>query len=228
MIQKLDELDEQIGVFADRADAGRKLAALLAPLAGSSALVLAVPAGGVPVAAEVARALRLPLDVAVVSKVTLPWNSEVGCGAVAFDGSCEIDAEFAEQVGLRGSSLRLAIEQTRQKVDRRLALFHQNRAPEPLNGRPVVLIDDGVASGATLMLAASALRRAGVSRVSIAVPTGPLHSIERLADKVDDVYCANVRSTRRFSVAAAYREWRDEDENEMARVVAQFQLPKVA
>ncbi len=228
MIHRLSDLDEHIGVFEDRRDAGRVLATLLEPLRGTDAVILAVPSGGVPIADEVARRLALPLDVAVVSKVTLPWNTEVGCGAVAFDGSTRLDRPFAEQVGLSDRAYRAAVEATREKVQRRLALFRAGHPAVPFAGRTAVLIDDGVASGATLHLAAEAVRRAGATRVVIAVPTGRKLSLEALEAVADEIYCANVRSHPRFAVAHAYRSWQDEDELAMARVLAAAPLPRVA
>lgn len=223
MIHRLPELDEHVGVFADRRDAGRRLAELLLPLAGTDAVVLAIPSGGVPVAAELARTLGLPLDVAVVSKVTLPWNTEVGCGAVAFDGSSLLDRPFADQVGLSDQSYRRAVEQAREKVKRRLALYRSARPAVPLEGRTAVLVDDGVASGATLQLAAQAVRRAGAAKVLIAVPTGLKRSLEALDAVAEGVYCANVRSHSSFSVARAYRDWHDEDEEDVARWLASLE-----
>jgi len=216
----IDELTDRLALFADRADAGRQLARLLEPLRGTDALILAVPSGGVPVAAEVARVLELPLDVAVVSKVTLPWNSEVGCGAVAFDGAVRLDEEYAHRVGLTGQALTAAVERTRDKVKRRLSLFRADRPAPRLTGRTVVLVDDGVASGSTLMMAVEAVRRAGASRVLVAVPTGHVRALEALGRVADDVYCVNARSGWRFAVAEAYQTWFDEDEARVAALVA--------
>lgn len=218
-MHSVEEQTGRLAIFADRADAGRQLARLLEPLRGTDAVILGVPSGGVPVAAEVARALGLPLDVAVVSKVTLPWNSEVGCGAVAFDGEARIDEEYARRVGLTGHALFAAVERTRDKVRRRLTLYRAGRPPPELTGRTAVLVDDGVASGSTLTLAVEAVRRAGASRVVVAVPTGHARALEALARVADDVFCVNVRSGWRFAVAEAYQTWFDEDEDRMAQLV---------
>lgn len=216
---ELQTLRDQVRVFTDRVDAGKQLVPLLAALAGTDAVLLAVPAGGVPVAVELAAALKLPLDVAVVSKVTLPWNTEVGCGAVAFDGTVRIDQEFVEEVGLTGEALLGAIERTREKVQRRMETLRQGRPPPDVRGRTAVLVDDGVASGFTLKLAVEAVRRSGAERVEVAVPTGPLHALEELLGVANRVYCANVRTSRLFAVADAYRRWRDESEADVARML---------
>lgn len=221
-MRQTEALAGRTGVFDDRTDAGRALAQLLAGAVEPDALVLAVPSGGVPVALEVASALGLELDVAVVSKVTLPWNTEVGCGAVAFDGTVQVDQEYADAVGLHGAALHAAVEHTAQKVARRVALYRAGRPAPPLAGRTVVLVDDGVASGGTLRLAAQAVRRAGAARVVAAVPTGHTRALKELERVVDLVVCANVRGPARFAVADAYRDWRDEDEQEMALRVEAF------
>lgn len=219
-LYELQNLRERTGVFADRADAGRQLAPLLRGLAGANAVILAVPAGGVPVARELARALALPLDVAVVSKVTLPWNTEVGCGAVAFDGTVKVDRPFLESIGLSGEALEAAIDRTREKVLRRIAALRGGDPTPDVAGRLAVLVDDGVASGFTLRLAAEAVRRAGAAGVEIAVPTGPLRSVQELLSVADRVYCANVRTAPRFAVADAYRSWYDEDDASAARLLS--------
>lgn len=219
-LYELQNLRDRTGVFADRADAGRQLAPLLSGLAGANAVLLAVPAGGVPVARELSKALALPLDVAVVSKVTLPWNTEVGCGAVAFDGTVKVDRHFLESIGLSGEALESAIDRTREKVLRRVAALRGGKPTPDVAGRIAVLVDDGVASGLTLRLAAEAVRRAGAASVEIAVPTGPLHSVQELLSVADRVYCANVRTARRFAVADAYRSWYDEDDASVARLLS--------
>lgn len=213
-IVELESLRDRAPVFADRAEAGRVLAGLLEGYRGSDALVLAIPAGGVPVAAEVARALGLPLDVAVVSKILLPWNTEAGYGAVAFDGTVCLNRTLVDQLGLTAEEVAQGVAETRAKVERRLARLRAERPSPPLAGRPVILVDDGLASGFTLMSAVEALRRAAAAEIAVAVPTGHAQAVERLASCVDRLYCANLRAGRRFAVADAYRHWHDVPEEE--------------
>ncbi|GAB4279153.1 MAG: phosphoribosyltransferase [Deferrisomatales bacterium] len=209
-------------VFLDRTDAGGRLAALLGEWAGTDALVLAVPAGGVPVAVEVARALELPLDVAVVSKVTLPWNPEAGYGAVAFDGTVELNEELLAYLGLTRRETEEGVARTRAKVARRVAALRGDRPFPRLEGRPALLVDDGLASGFTLRVAAGALGRAGAARVIVAVPTAHRGALGRLAGRVERVYCPNVRSALPFAVADAYRLWRDVPEEEARAALERF------
>ena len=210
------ELRERIAVFEDRRHAGAVLADLMTEYRQAEAIVLAVPAGGVPVALALAARLDLPMDLAVVSKVTLPWNTEAGCGAVAFDGSVKLNDPVLRAVGLGGEPLQQQLDATREKVRRREQNLRGGRGPLPVSDAEVVLVDDGLASGFTMHLAVEAVRNAGARRVTVAVPTAPATTLEDLLPKVDDLYCANIRSASPFAVAAAYRNWRDLSESEVA------------
>jgi predicted phosphoribosyltransferase len=206
------ELRNRVRVFRDREHAGEVLAEMLEEYRGADAIVLAVPAGGVPVGSVVARELRLSLDVAVVSKITLPWNTEAGYGAVAFDGTVRINRGLAARVGLGEDEIHGGVERTQNRVERRVARFRGDRPWPELGGRPVVLIDDGLASGFTMLTAVEAVTGAGADRVVVAIPTAPDDTVDRLAKRVEVVYCANVREGRPFAVAEAYHQWSDVDE----------------
>lgn len=221
-VREVESLRERTGLFHDRTDAGEHLAELLAKLRMARPLVLAIPAGGVPVAARVARRLGCCLDVAVVSKVTVPWNSEAGYGAVAFDGTVRLNEVMLTGLGLGDDQVRKGIEQTREKVLRRMELFRGDRLFPELAGRTAILVDDGLASGFTMLVAVEALRKAGAEHLVAAVPTGHLQAVQNLAAQVDQVCCVNIRSGRSFAVAAAYRNWRDVSERQAARILAQF------
>jgi predicted phosphoribosyltransferase len=214
------ELRNRTGVFRDRAHAGEVLAEMLAEYSGGNALLLAVPAGGVPVAAVVAERLALPLDVAVVSKITLPWNTEAGYGAVAWDGTVRINRGLASRVGLGEDEIRDGVARTRRKVERRVERLRGHRSPPELGGRPLILIDDGLASGFTMMVAVAAVEAAGGDRPVVAVPTAPDDTVARLAERARAVYCANVREGRPFAVADAYQHWSDVSEETAVEILA--------
>jgi len=214
------DLSGRTGVFADRQEAGEVLAEMLAPLAADHPLVLGIPAGGVPVAAVIAQRLGAPLSVLVTSKATPPWNSEIGFGAVAFDGTEYVDAEAVEQLGLSEAQVRRAIERAREKVRRRQRRFLGAGGLPPVQGRTVVLVDDGLATGKTAEVAIQALRKHGVGRVILAVPTCHEQAMRRLAPQVDALYCANVRSGFLYAVADAYRHWHDVTEEEVEQYLA--------
>ena len=221
-IHDLPELRDRTRVFDDRTHAGEVLAGMLGELRGSDALVLGIPAGGVPVAAVVARVLQLELDVAVVSKVLLPWTTEAGYGAVAFDGSVWLDAEAARRFGLTDADVQEGTRIAREKVERRLPLLRGDRLLR-VAGRTVVVVDDGIAAGSTLRAAVGALRRLGAARIVVAVPTGHGQSVRAVAAEVDALYCANVRQGPSFAVADAYRAWSDVPDEEVVAILQAVQ-----
>ncbi|MHC4563783.1 MAG: phosphoribosyltransferase, partial [Planctomycetota bacterium] len=155
----LVDLRGKTHVFANRRHAGQVLAGMLEDLRGEDAIVFAIPAGGVPVAVEVGQRLHWPIDVAVVSKITLPWNSEVGYGAVAFDGSVQLNREFMVELGLEPEVASEGVTSTHEKVCRRVTAFRGQKAPPRVTGRHVILVDDGLASGYTMRVAVAALRK---------------------------------------------------------------------
>ena len=216
----LPELRDRLGVFRDRAHAGKILAEMLKGHAVGDALVMAIPAGGVPVASVLAEQLNLQLDVAVVNKITLPWNTEAGYGAVAFDGTVRLNNELAARVGLTDEEVRAGIEKTSNKVARRLRDLRGNRAFPDISAHPVIVVDDGLASGFTMCVAVEAFRKAGGSHIVVAVPTGHQRSVERAATQVEIVYCANVRGGWSFAVADAYEQWVDVEEEEVLAILA--------
>lgn len=214
----LPALRGRVRVFRDRQHAGEVLAGLLGDYRGSDAIVLAIPAGGVPVAAMLAERLDLPLDVAVVSKITLPWNSEAGYGAVAFDGSVVLNDALVAALALSENEVRRGIALTREKVARRMAQLRVGPFPD-LSRRAIILVDDGLASGFTVRAANGALRRHEPSALVVAVPTGHAEAADALARDTDQLRCANLRGGRAFAVADAYERWGDVSEAEAAELL---------
>jgi putative phosphoribosyl transferase len=172
--------------FADRRDAGRRLAEALAFLKGRpDLLILAVPRGGVVVGFEVARALQAPLDVIIARKIGAPDNPELAIGAVAPDGTAALDEELVAALGVPQHYISRATEQARLEIERRLKSYRGDRpAPDPA-GKTVVLVDDGVATGATTLAAVRYLRRQQPRELILAVPVGPPDTIRMLGREVD-------------------------------------------
>ena len=212
-IVHLPRLRDRSRVFEDRADAGNRLAEMLEPGVSGEELVLAIPAGGAPVAAAMADRLSLMLDVAVISKITPPWNTEVGYGAVAFDGSVALNDRLVAAMGLSEADIQEGIRRTRRKVERRVEKFREDR-PFPDVKRTVLLVDDGLASGWTMRAALDALRQAGAARLIVCVPTGHDASVKEISELATELYCANLRGGPRFAVADAYTRWTDVSEEE--------------
>jgi putative phosphoribosyl transferase len=208
------ELRDRTRVFRNRHHAGEVLADMLSSYGKAEAIVLAIPAGGVPVAAAIVERLHIPLDVAVVSKITLPWNTEAGYGAVAFDGTMRLNEGLLPRLGLIEAQIQQGIKQTTQKVLRRVKRFRGHRPFPDLTKRQVILVDDGLASGFTMLVAVEALRNAGARHICVAVPTGHGSSLPRMASEVEALYCANIRGGFSFAVADAYAAWTDVTEEE--------------
>jgi putative phosphoribosyl transferase len=215
----LPELRDKVGTFQDRAHAGEILASMLEAYEKSDAVVMAIPAGGVPVAKVLAEQLNLSLDIAVVSKITLPWNTEVGYGAVAFDGTVRLNNDLVARIGLTQEEIEQGIKQTSSKVAYRVSKLRGELALPNLSANELILVDDGLASGFTMQVAAAALRKASAGRIIVAVPTGHYHSVNRAASEVEKLYCANIRSGWSFAVADAYKRWVDVGEDEVAAIL---------
>jgi predicted phosphoribosyltransferase len=207
-VHDTEELRERAPVFVDREDGGVALAALLRTLPLEAPLILAIPAGGVPVAVAVARETGWPLDVAVVSKITLPWNSEAGFGAVAFDGSVWLDHDRTRLFRLDEEAIEAGIARTRIKVERRSRRL-RGEGPLAVAGRSAILVDDGLASGATMACAIEAVRRLGPARLVAAAPTAHRDAARRASALADEVVCPNLRAALPFAVADAYERWQD-------------------
>lgn len=221
-ILEVTKLRNRVGIFAGRKEAGLVLAELIRSLDLQHPLILAVPAGGVPVAAPLAESLACQLDVAVVSKITLPWNSEAGYGAVAFDSCYLLNESMIRAVGLGKNEIAQGIETTRAKVLSRLERLRKGRPMPDLTESDVVVVDDGLASGFTMQVAVAALRRTGAKNIIVAVPTGHESAVNHLANMVEMICCANIRSGPSFAVASAYLHWDDVSELEAEQILSSF------
>jgi putative phosphoribosyl transferase len=212
--------------FADRRDAGRALAERLArtlPDTGADVVVLGLPRGGVIVAAEVATALAAPLDVLVVRKLGLPWQPELAMGAIAAVGDA-VETVRTESVlaAVRVDEETFAAVRDEELVElrRREQAYRGDRPPLPLSGRAVVLVDDGLATGATMRAAVVAVRRSEPARVVVAVPVGSPSACAALAPDVDDLVC--LAAPRGFrAVGQAYADFTATSDAEVRSALAQ-------
>jgi putative phosphoribosyl transferase len=175
--------------FTNRGDAGRRLAARLMHLGELDPVVLALPRGGVAVGFEVARALKAPLDLVLVRKIGAPFQPELAIGAIADGEHVEtvLNYEFAELV--TDAWLREAMEQQLREMERRRAVYLQGRPRVPTAGRTAILVDDGIATGATMRAALRSVRRANPKRLVLAVPVAPPATVSDLAAEADEVVC---------------------------------------
>ena len=177
--------------FSDRHEAGRVLAKHLQKYAGRpDVIVLALPRGGVPVGYEVATSLRVPLDVFVVRKLGVPGYGELAMGAIASGGVRVLNEDVVAHLPNAGEMLAAVTAEETRELERREAEYRGNRPPRDLRGKTVILVDDGLATGATMRAAATALKQRGVAACVVAVPVASPETCAELRHEVDEVICA--------------------------------------
>ena len=180
-----------MALFTDRRDAGRKLAKKLAAYANrSDVLVLALPRGGVPVAYEVALALHAPLDIFIVRKLGLPGHEELAMGAIATGGALVINQDVVRTFNVPQGLIEAVAKKELKELERRERVFRGDRPMREIRGKTVVLIDDGLATGASMHAAILGIRSKQPARIVAAVPTAALETCEAFKQKVDEMICA--------------------------------------
>jgi putative phosphoribosyl transferase len=208
-------------IFADRVEAGRVLARGVADLEQAIPVVLGMPRGGVPVAAEIARALRAPLDLIVARKLRTPWQPELAMGAVC-EGDPPVtltDGVLIERLGVREEVVRLEAEVRLAEAAEIAQLYREGRPPIDLVGRTVVVADDGVATGWTIRAAIASVIARRPARVVVAVPVGPIDTIARLRLVCDRVECPEVLE-HFVGVGGSYRDFHQYTDSEVLAVLA--------
>jgi putative phosphoribosyl transferase len=176
-------------LFQDRTDGGRQLAARLLAYADTSPVVLGLPRGGVPVAYEVARALRAPLDVCVVRKIGAPIQPELAIGAVSEQGSLYVNPDTVSAVGVTEDELSELVGLKSAEVEERVQKFRRGAPPLEVRGKTVIVVDDGIATGSTARAAVQTLRARGAGRIVLAVPVAATESLDELASIADETVC---------------------------------------
>jgi len=210
-------------VFVDRAHAGRLLAERLLHYRGQSVHLFAIPAGGVPVAAEIARRLELPLELIIVRKIQLPYTTEAGFGALNPAGEAIFNEGLLERITLSKEDIAAQTEKAAASMRRREERLRGGQPYPQLAGQTVIVVDDGLASGFTMRAAVQFLKRQGAGKVIAAVPTGSERTVQDLLPLVDELLCLNVRSGWSFAVAAAYENWYDLEEKEVLEILASLE-----
>jgi predicted phosphoribosyltransferase len=213
-------LRDRAPVFRDRDEAGEALGTYLHGFPGlRDPLVCPIPAGGIPVGIAVARALGCLLLPLVVRKIQIPWNPEAGFGAIAWDGQVFLNEDLLGRLRLTADQVEAAVRKAQANVRERVRRFSSGIPfPDPPD-HSCIMVDDGLASGYTMAAAVKALRTQKPRKIVVAVPTGSLAAVERVADLVEEVICLNVRSGYSFAVADAYEEWYDLSEEEALRLL---------
>jgi putative phosphoribosyl transferase len=208
-------------IFRDRREAGRELARRLHKYAGrQDLLVLGIPRGGVLVAFEVASALKAPLDIFVSRKLGVPGQEELAFGAVASGGTSILDEEIVSAVGISEAEIeRIAARET-QELLRREQVFRAGRPPLDVEGKTVVLVDDGIATGASIRVAIAALRQRRTAEIVVAAPVVPLSTYERLRKEADDVICVHTPKSF-YAIGEFYDDFSQVTDEEVIELLRQ-------
>jgi putative phosphoribosyl transferase len=206
-------------LFRDRTDAGRLLAARLEEYAGKpDVIVLALPRGGVPVAYEVARALHAPMDVFVVRKLGIPGQEELAMGAVATGGVRVLNDQVVRGLGIPDYVIDAVVNWETKELKRRERVYRGDRPPPDVRGKTVILVDDGLATGSTMLAAVRALRQQGPARIVVAVPVASPDTCELVKAHVDEVVCAATPEPF-YAVGLWYRDFSQTTDEEVRELL---------
>jgi len=205
-------------MFADRRAAGRLLADALLPYGGISAIVLGLPRGGVPVADEVARVLGATLDVWVARKIGVPFQPELGMGAIAEGPASVIDRSIVEALGITQEQIDEVTRRETAELARRVELFRHGRPAPELRGKTVILVDDGIATGGTMRAAIQGVKKSGAARIVIAVPVAAPTTIAALRDEVEQIVCLR-QPYDLVAIGLWYEDFRQVSDEEVLRIL---------
>ncbi|MFD5430652.1 phosphoribosyltransferase family protein [Kitasatospora sp. NPDC127067] len=206
--------------FADRTEAGRRLAARLGHLAGPDTVIVALPRGGVPVAAEVAAVLGAPLDICVIRKLGVPYQPELGMGAIGEGGVRVLNDQVIRFSAVTDEQLAEVERRERAELARRARRYRGDRPPADLRGRTVVVVDDGIATGSTARAACRIVRERGAARVVLAVPVAPADWAERLDEVADELVCVDTPSPF-YAIGEFYADFAQTGDEEVLRLLAE-------
>ena len=218
-IIEMRELRNENYVFRDRVHAGELLASKLKPYIGKDSIVLAIPSGGVPIGSTIAKELGLQMDLIIVRKLPIPYNTEAGFGSMSWNGEVKLNEKLVEQLELSDPEIDSIIRDVKSELDKRMEIFRGNRPFPELKGKTAIIVDDGLASGYTLLAAISSVKKLSPARIIVAVPTASKNAVDLLAPYVDEIFCLNIRETKIFAVADAYQEWHDLTQQEVLKLL---------
>jgi len=214
-------------LFVDRKDAGKMLAASLTEYRGQNALVLGIPRGGVPLAAEVAEAIEGELDVIVARKLGAPGSPELAIGAVTSNGGRYLNDRLIEEIGVSNDYLQRIAAAEMDEAHRRETKFREDRPAPKIEGRTVIVVDDGLATGATMRASVRSVLKSAPAKLIVAVPVGSRAACESLEAEADEVVCLN-RPEAFFGVGEFYEYFDPTEDEEVQRILSEFRARKRA
>lgn len=218
-------------VFQDRRHAGEFLAEGLREYSRADLSILAIPNGGVPVAFPIFEKFHkehrgIEFHLLIVRKIPIPYNTEAGFGAITMDGTMILNEPLVARIGLTDRQIQAQAASVLQEMKERLRIYGLQDQEFHLKNRIALLIDDGLASGYTMIAAIESIKKYTPSQIIVAIPTAPKSSIDRLAPLVDKIICLNIRDTMYFAVADAYKNWYDLEFEEVQSLLKEIQVRK--
>jgi putative phosphoribosyl transferase len=202
-------------LYKDRLDAGKKLAEKLKKYKGKDVFIFAIPRGGVPVGYEVAKFLEAPLDVIVARKLHIPWNPEAGFGALAPDGTAVLNEEMVADFGIDEKVVREVKKEVLEEIKRREKVYRGEKIFPKIKNKIVIVVDDGLASGYTMMAAVDFLKKKKPAKIIVAVPTSSESAYAEVKEAADETVSLYVQKGYPYAVASFYKEWRDLTDEEV-------------
>jgi putative phosphoribosyl transferase len=208
-------LRDKLYIFEDRKEAGCLLSEKLIKYKGADCIVFGIPSGGVPIASEIANALNLPMDLIIVRKIQIPYNPEAGFGAMEPDGEIILNEILLDQLKLTEDKIKTQIKKTMDVIKKRNQLFRVEKPFPSLKGKIAIIVDDGLASGFTMLAAIKFIKTKAPRKIVVAVPTASERTVDFILPEIDELICLNVRRRFPFAVADAYRNWYDLTDEEV-------------
>jgi putative phosphoribosyl transferase len=219
-IIKIDQkVPDAFIAFNNRAQAGERLAQFLDAKPGPNSLVLALPRGGVPVGEPLAQALASPLEIVSVRKLPIPFSPEAGFGAVALDGSVVLNDDLVRRAGLSRRQIDSIVQQVLEEVRRRAQEYLGDYRSPKVQGKCVYVVDDGLASGYSMIAAAKMVRQREPRRLILCVPVSPAHSLRLVEPYFDEIYCLISQTHLTFAVASFYADFHDLSDQEVRQTL---------
>ncbi|MCP8315323.1 MAG: phosphoribosyltransferase [archaeon] len=202
-------------VFKDRIHAGELLAKKLENYKDEDLIILAIPSGGVPVGFIIAKEINKPFELMIVRKIPIPIEPEAGFGAMSFDGIIVLNKPLVERLGLTKEEIDECSSHVLKEIKRRMDKFRGDKPFPDLRNKVVIIVDDGLASGYTMLAAIKSVKKRSVRKIIVAVPTASTSAISLIFPYADEIVCLNIRDSFFFAVADAYKNWYDLSDDEV-------------